>query len=187
MQSGHAGSGATGAGSGDPTPFGVNKPGSTPAELEYGLRMPSDVYPLFENALRGAGCRVDAIRNPPGESLYDRVEAGEWDALVVSLYYPPQWGWGTARCHGPESRCLMDGFPFANPAVPAAFVSWASPYHLYEFAFMDPYLNTYGGCPGTQKAAALALLGRIPISGHSPVAQPPFFGIGDGIARPARA
>jgi len=39
-------------GSGDPTRFGVHKPGSTPLEMEYGLRMPPDVYPLFENALR---------------------------------------------------------------------------------------------------------------------------------------
>lgn len=39
-------------GSGDPTLFGVNKPGTSPAEMEYGLRLPTDVYPLFENALR---------------------------------------------------------------------------------------------------------------------------------------
>ena len=36
------------------TPVGAiwNKPGSTPLEMEYGLRMPPDVYPIFENALR---------------------------------------------------------------------------------------------------------------------------------------
>ena len=39
-------------GNGDPTQFGVHKPGSTPLEMEYGLRMPPDIYPLFENALR---------------------------------------------------------------------------------------------------------------------------------------
>ena len=77
----------------------------------------------------------------------------------------------------------MDGFPFANPDVPAIFISWANPYHLYEFACMDPYLNTYGGCPGTQKACARALLGEIPILGKSPVAQEPFFKIGDGLER----
>jgi len=141
---------------------------------------------VFEGALRDAGCRVDAVRNPPAESLYDRIERGEWDALVVSLYYPPQWGWSTGRCHGPESRCLMDGFPFANPATPPVFISWANPYHLYEFAFMDPYINTYGGCPGTQRAAALALLGRAGFAGRSPVALPPFFKIGDGISRRSR-
>jgi len=141
---------------------------------------------VFEQTLREAGCRVDSVRNPPAESLYDRIERGEWDALVVSLYYPPQWGWSTGRCHGPESRCLMDGFPFANPAAPPIFISWANPYHLHEFAFMDPYINAYGGCAGTQKAAALAVLGRAGFSGRSPVALPPFFGMGDGLRRRPR-
>jgi len=39
-------------GSGEATLFGVHKPGSTPLEMEYGLRMPPDIYPIFENALR---------------------------------------------------------------------------------------------------------------------------------------
>ncbi len=165
-----------------------------PLEPREGLRIasilitnrPDFTLETFDATLRAAGCEVTSFKNPPQETLYDRIEDGRWDALVVSLYYPPQWGWSTPRCHGPESRCLMDGFPFANPDVPAVFISWASPYHLYEFAFMDPYLNTYGGCPGTQKAAARALLGRIPIIGTSPVAHAPFFAIGDGIERPAR-
>ena len=140
---------------------------------------------VFDQTLRDAGCEVTGIKNPPQETLYDRIEAGEWDALVVGLYYPPQWGWSTPRCHGPEARCLMDGFPFANPDVPAVFISWANPYHLHEFAFMDPLIHTYGGCTGTQRAAAHALLGRIPIVGTSPVAHPPFFEIGDGIQREA--
>jgi hypothetical protein len=72
------------------------------------------------------------------------------------------------------------------PDVPAVFISWANPYHLYEFAFMDPYINTYGACTGAQKAAARAPLGPIPIIGRSPAAQPPFFEIGDGLQRPAR-
>lgn len=146
---------------------------------------PEFALDVFDETLRAAGCVVTSAKNPAQETLYDRIEAGEWDAIVVSLYYPPQWGWSTARCHGPESRCLMDGFPFANPDVPAVFISFASPYHLYEFGFMDPCLHTYGGSIGTQKATARALLGQIPIVGKSPVALPPFFQVGDGIRRPA--
>ncbi len=136
---------------------------------------------VMDAALREAGCEADSHKNPEQETLYDRIEDGEWDAIIVSLYYPPQWGWSTPRCHGPESRCMMDGFPFANPDVPAIFISFANPYHLYEFAFMDPYINTYGGAAGTQKATARAILGEIPFLGRSPVAQPPFFELGDGI------
>lgn len=141
---------------------------------------------LFEQGLREAGCVVTSFKNPEQETLYDRIEGGEWEALVIGLYYPPQWGWSTARCHGPEARCLMDGFPFARADVPAVFISWANPYHLYEFGFMDPYLVTYGGADGTQRATARALVGRIPIVGRSPVALEPFFKVGDGLRRRAR-
>ncbi len=164
---------------------------TVPLAVRRGLRIASVLITnredftlgVFEQTLRNSGCVVDSFKNPPQETLYDRIEDGEWDALVVGLYYPPQWGWSTARCHGPESRCLMDGFPFANPDVPPVFISWATPYHLYEFAFMDPYINTYGGCTGTQRAAARALMGEIPITGKSPVDHPPFFAMGDGIHR----
>ncbi len=42
----------TTAGVGSPERLGVNRRGSTKAEADYGLSMPSDVYPIFENALR---------------------------------------------------------------------------------------------------------------------------------------
>ena len=41
-----------GGGSGEAPLFGVHRPGSSPLEMEYGLRMPPDIYPIFENALR---------------------------------------------------------------------------------------------------------------------------------------
>ena len=164
-----------------------------PLKMKPGLRIlsvlitnrPDFNLDVFDNTLRSVGCQVTSTKNPAHETLYNRVENGEWDAIIVSLYYPPQWGWSTARCHGPECRGIMDGFPFANPDVPAAFISFASPYHLYEFAFMDPCIHAYGGCDGTQKATARALLGKIPIVGKSPVAHPPFFKVGDGIQRKA--
>jgi len=34
--------------------FGVEKPGATEFEMQRGINLPVDVYPLFENALRGA-------------------------------------------------------------------------------------------------------------------------------------
>ena len=165
---------------------------TVPLALKPGLRIgsvlitnrPDFNLDAFEGSLRDAGCQVTPIRNPADpEELYDRVERGQFDVLTVGLYYPPQWGWSTDRCHGPESRCMMSGFPFANPAVPPVFISWSNPYHLYEFAFMDPYVNTYGGAPMTQKSAALALIGKMPIRGKSPVELRGFFKIGDGLRR----
>jgi acetyl-CoA C-acetyltransferase len=39
-------------GEGEPETLGENRWGGSPQELRYGLRLPVDVYPLFENALR---------------------------------------------------------------------------------------------------------------------------------------
>lgn len=44
--------GWTTGGEGTPEQVGEFKPGSSKREAEYGLKMPPDVYPLFENALR---------------------------------------------------------------------------------------------------------------------------------------
>src|SRR5262245_28451933 len=50
-------------GEGSPERIGVNRRGSTKAEADYGLSMPSDVYPIFENALRARrGLALDEHR-----------------------------------------------------------------------------------------------------------------------------
>ena len=135
----------------------------------------------FEEQLRCGGMRVESFVNPSTEKLYDRIEAGEFDLVITSLYYPYQYGWGTSVCHGPQSRCLMSGFFFANPKVPAVFISFAHPFHLTNMAFMDPFICTWGGAAGVQKAAAEALLGEISFAGRAPVRLDKFFEVGDGL------
>jgi len=139
----------------------------------------------FDGILRLAGYEVTSIKNPQTDEMHDRVLAGEFDLVILSIYYPMLYGWGTTRVHGPDSRVVMSGFPVANPKVPAVYVSFANPFHLYEFAFMDPYLVTYGGCAEAQRAAGRALVGEIPIRGKVPCSLEGFFRPGDGIERPA--
>jgi beta-N-acetylhexosaminidase len=92
----------------------------------------------FDKTLAEAGCRVESIRAPMDVgALYDRVESGAFDAIVVSLYYPPSFAWNTERCHGPESRGLMNGWMIANPKVPCVYISFSNPHHVYEFPYMD--------------------------------------------------
>ncbi len=141
---------------------------------------------VFDTTLRQVGYAVASIKNPQTDQMCDRVTAGEFDLVIMSVYYPTLYGWGTTRVHGPDSRVVMSGFPVANPQVPAVYISFANPYAIYEFAFMDPYLVTYGGCAEAQRAAALALSGKIPIQGKIPCGMPGFFAPGDGIIRPVR-
>jgi len=48
------------------------------------------------------------------------------------------------------------------------------------------YMVTFGRGEALERAAARALFGSAPISGHSPVSLPGYFSRGDGIMREAR-
>jgi beta-N-acetylhexosaminidase len=83
-------------------------------------------------------------------------------------------------------------------AVPAAVASWVdqlakrrpvvvvafgNPYLIRQFPNVQSYLVTYGVSDDLERAAAAAILGDAPISGHVPVSLPGFFKVGDGIQR----
>ena len=63
-------------------------------------------------------------------------------------------------------------------------VANGNPYVLRDFPHVGSYLVTYGRGPALEQAAALAIAGRAPIGGHSPISLPGFFARGDGIQRP---
>jgi acetyl-CoA C-acetyltransferase len=100
----------TEGGDGEPEIFGVNKPGSSEREIDYGLRMPSQVYPIFENALR-------ARRGLDLESHRRRVGALMSGFSAVAAENPYSW-FPTARSAdeitrpGPSNR--MVAFPYTK-------------------------------------------------------------------------
>lgn len=137
----------------------------------------------FEDTLCEAGVDVFSVRDPATDVIHDQIAAGGFDAVITALYFPVQYAWNTVRMHGPFSRCVMSGFPIAHPDTQPVWISFGNPYHLYELPFMDPYIATYGGSPAAQRAAAKALLGKIPFAGKTPSELPDFFKIGTGITR----
>ncbi len=167
--------------------------GTVPVRLRAGLRVAtvaitnSEKFTLdaFNAVLREAGCEVTAIRDPQTDKVHDLVAEGRFDVVVTGFYFPSQFGWNTTRIHGPYSRCVMSGYPIAHPDTRPVWISFSNPHHLYELPFMDPYLVTYSGSPASQRAAARALLGQIPIRGHIPAELDGFYRLGDGIHRPA--
>ena len=138
---------------------------------------------VFVSSLEAGGCKVTLIRDPQTDAVHDRVASGEFDVVVTAFYYPVQYGWNTTRIHGPASRCVMSGFPIAHPDTTPVWISFSNPYHLYELPFMDPYLVTYSPSPASQRAAAKALLGQVPITGTLPCELDDFWSIGDGLQR----
>lgn len=137
---------------------------------------------VFENRLKQHACEITSFTAPMDVfELYDQVEKGDFDLLIVGLYYPPSYGWNCERAHGPASRGLMGGWMVANPDVSCIYISFANPNHLHEFPFMDPYLCAWGGAHAMQEAAADAIVGKISITGKSPIALEGFFQIGNGV------
>ncbi|HOI56340.1 MAG TPA: glycoside hydrolase family 3 N-terminal domain-containing protein [Phycisphaerae bacterium] len=169
--------------------------GTVPLKLGKGSRVavvlvtnqPAERFSLdvFEGALRESGVEVTSIRDPQTDQVHDQVAAGGFDAVIMALYFPVQYGWNTVRMHGPYSRCVMSGFAIADAGAQAVYVSFSNPYHVYELPQMDPYLVTYGGSPAAQRAAATALVGRTAIRGRIPCELDGFFGVGDGVQRGA--
>jgi beta-N-acetylhexosaminidase len=62
-------------------------------------------------------------------------------------------------------------------------VASGNPYVIRQFPRVSSYLVAYGISDVLERAAARALLGLAPISGHTPISLPGFFQRGDGIAR----
>lgn len=66
-------------------------------------------------------------------------------------------------------------------------VAFGNPYFFQQIPFAPAYLIAWGGFPPSQRAAARAIAGSIPISGRLPISIPPALRLGDGEQRKARA
>jgi beta-N-acetylhexosaminidase len=71
-------------------------------------------------------------------------------------------------------------------ARPVVLVSFGSPYQLQQAPDLSSYLIAWGGTAASQRAAARALLGEIPITGVLPIAIPPWLPLGSGEQRAMR-
>jgi beta-N-acetylhexosaminidase len=65
------------------------------------------------------------------------------------------------------------------------FVSLGSPYVLAQLPRVPAFLVAWNSTDPTERAAAQALLGLAPISGHLPVSLPPLYPLGAGLERGA--
>jgi len=63
-------------------------------------------------------------------------------------------------------------------------VSLGSPYLLSQAPATKCYLIAWSGGRASERAVALALLGRVPIAGHLPIRVPPDYPIGFGVTIP---
>jgi beta-N-acetylhexosaminidase len=69
---------------------------------------------------------------------------------------------------------------------PTIVTSFGNPYVLTQFPNISTYVLAWGQWDVSQRAAAKAVTGQIPITGKLPIAIPPFHRIGEGVASAVR-
>src|SRR3989454_6449103 len=67
-----------------------------------------------------------------------------------------------------------------DTARPTVVVSLGSPYLLSQAPTVKSYLIAWSGVRASERAVALALLGKVPITGRLPISLPPAYRIGGG-------
>src|SRR5439155_26105241 len=71
-----------------------------------------------------------------------------------------------------------------DAARPTVLVSLGSPYLLSQAPAARCYLIPWSGARASERAVALALLGKVPIAGQLPIRIPPDYPIGFGVRIP---
>lgn len=164
--------------------------------LEPGRRVLSVVYAeasdlvagrAFNAALVGAGVTVSSARvddrTTGAEFEALRTRADSADVVVVSAFVSPRDYRGTIGAGGGFGEWVE---ALSADGRPVVVVSFGSPYLLDSFPSVPTYLLAWSGVEVSQRAAARALVGTIPITGRLPIPLPPHHAAGEGIQRPAR-
>jgi len=131
-------------------------------------------YPSLQTALVQADTPAREL-----DALLERARAAP--LVVVSLHVTAVSYAGTVALPEPMTRFLNR---LAESGIPHVVVSFGNPYLLKDFPSVQAYLLAWSGAAVSQRAAAGALFGEIPIRGRTPTRIPPGFPIGAGIQLP---
>ncbi len=141
----------------------------------------------FVEELRGRGATVDSftldLKSTPAEidRALSRISAESFDAVVYSIAVRARSGKGSIAMPklGQEIAARLFG-----RQAPLLVISFGNPYMLKAIPDAPSYMLAYSPYPVSQRAAARAVLGEIPIGGKVPVSLPGLFARGDGIRLP---
>ena len=155
------------------------------ALIAYADEQNSSVGALLTDLLRQGGDTVDFFRLWPmsGTLSYDsaRAVSARAPATVFVANVRPISGKGNIAL--PDSLAQL--ITVTDAARPTVLVSLGSPYLLNQTPTVRSYLIAWSGVRASERAVALALLGRAPIGGHLPTRIPPDYPLGWGVSVPA--
>src|SRR5881227_3798719 len=155
------------------------------ALIAYADEANSSVGQLLTDLLRQGGDTVEYFRLWPmsGTLSYDsaRVAIARAPATVFITNVRPISGKGNIAL--PDSLAQL--ITLTDAARPTVLVSLGSPYLLNQTPAVRSYLIAWSGVRASERAVALALLGRVPLGGHLPTRLPPDYALGWGLTVPA--
>ncbi len=136
-----------------------------------------ETYPRLQTFVVGA---------ETGEAEYARLLArsASADLVVISLYITAVSYAGTVAAP-PELVEFVEGV--RRSGRPHVVISFGNPYLLAEFPDVQAYLLAWSGSEVSQRAAARALLGELPVQGRTPTSIPPSHAMGAGITVSGRS
>ena len=154
------------------------------ALIAYADEANSSVGQLLTDLLRQGGDTVDYFRLWPmsGTLSYDSARATIARAPVtvfVANVRPISWKGNIAL---PDSLAQL--ITVTDAVRPTVLVSLGSPYLLNQTPTVRSYFIAWSGVRASERAVALALLGRVPIGGHLPTRIPPDYPVGWGVTVP---
>src|SRR5213594_2591372 len=155
------------------------------ALIAYADEANSSVGQLLTDLLRQGGDTVEYFRlGPMSVTLsYDSARATIARApatVFVANVRPISWKGNIAL---PDSLAQL--ITVTDAARPTVLVSLGSPYLLNQTPTVRSYVIAWSGVRASERAVALALLGRVPIGGHLPTRIPPDYPLGWGVPVPA--
>lgn len=168
-------------------PVGAQLPGARTRILSvtYARRSDLGAGVQFDNELRRRftvqSAYVSADDRQPDLSTL-RAAAESSDLVVVGSYVNVTAATATAA---PPAAFVSLVSELLRSHARVVLVSFGSPYILQYVPDVGTYLVAWGGSAASQKAAARALLGEIPITGRMPIAVPPSLPLGAGLTRTA--
>jgi len=152
--------------------------------IAYADEMNGAVGQYLTDLLRQGGDTVEYFRLWPmsGTLSYDSARAviARTPATVFVANVRPLAGRGTIAL--PDSLAQL--ITTTDATRPTVLVSLGSPYLLNQTPAVKSYLIAWSGVRASERAVALALLGRVPIMGHLPIRLPPEYSVGWGVLIP---
>lgn len=129
--------------------------------------------------------RTEFVSTDDAALNYPRLiaAADSTDVTIVSSYVGQSWDAVSASAPQAFTNFVQT---LAERGRKPIVVAFGNPYLLTQLPWVGAYLVAWGGFPVSQTAAARALLGTAPISGHLPISIPPHASRGGGEERAAR-